>query len=234
MAASTRDGNRVKRKETRYYPTIVYEGRELGLGACRTQESARNAILMANANIAAGKHPIDRPRKSKTVGELWSEMLDTGTKTGAWRQSTIDLYSVTYSSHILDEFGNRALSDITREDIQQWVNGLCTKTNQSGEKLSPDTVDRIYRQLRHLFKEAEDYSYIDKSPFIRIKRPSPNSHEMDCLDIEEVEATLEKMDLRRQTYFSILAFAGLRAGEALALKRKNIDFESREIHVTNS
>lgn len=27
---------------------------------------------------------------------------------------------------------------------------------------------------------------------------------------------------------------GLRAGEALALKRKNIDFESREIHVTNS
>ena len=57
---------------------------------------------------------------------------------------------------------------------------------------------------------------------------------MDHLTTEEIELVLIHMDQRPGIFFSILAYAGLRKGEALALKRKNLDFDSKEIRVTNS
>ena len=93
---------------------------------------------------------------------------------------------------------------------------------------------RLFSTRRTFFKEAKDFGYIETYPFIRIKHPSPSSDEMDHLTTEEIELVLIHMDQRTGIFFSILAYAGLRKGEALALKRKNLDFDSKEIRVTNS
>lgn len=234
MTVSGKDGSKSVKKQTRYYPSITYEGRELGLGSCRTREDAENAINLARANIANGKHPRASENNSVSLQKLWEEMLDTGKKTGAWRQSTVLTNENTYATHIEPEFGEKHLSDISRSDIQQWINKMCEKQNGKGEPLAAATIDRVYRQLRHMFNQAVDNGYIEKSPFIRIKRPALNDIEIDCLSLEEIESALAVMEHNHKVYFSVLAHSGLRAGEGLALRRKNIDFDKKKIHVTHS
>jgi integrase len=230
-----RDGSKVKRKQTRYYASIMWKGHELGLGSFLTKEGAEQAILRAQNNIANGLHPKTRDSESVTMNQLWLMMLETGVKTGKWRPRTVERNTGNYTRHVAPEFGDRNLRDITRADIQQWVNKLCDKKARSKEtNLSPSTVDGVYRQMRHMFNEALAYGFIEKSPIIRIKKPSPSTSEIDCLTTEEVEDLLAVMDMRLSTYFSILAYAGLRAGEGLGLKGKNIDFVNKRIRVTNS
>ena len=229
-----KDGRKGTKKQLRYYPSITHEGRELGLGSCRTREDAESAINHARANIANGKHPKATKKSSVTIKKLWEEMLETGTKTGVWRPSTILTNTNYYNTHIKPNFENRRLSDIAKTDIQQWVTGLCKKKKANGEPLSPATIDRAYRQLKHMFNQAVDDGYIEKTPVVRIKRPPLTDDEIDCLDIEEIDKLLDTMAQRHRAYFSILAYAGLRAGEGLALKRKNIDFDQKRIQVTHS
>ena len=230
-----RDGSKGKRKETSWYASIMWEGRELGLGSYITKEGAERAVLRAQNNIANGFHPKARDSESVTMNELWQMMLETGVQTGRWRARTVERNTGNYKSHIAPEFGDRDLRSITRADIQQLINKLCGKKAKSKQtNLSPSTVDGVYRQIRHMFNEALDYGFIEKSPIIRIKKPSPSTAEIDCLSIEDTEIVLGVMDVKLSTYFSILAYAGLRAGEGLGLKGKNIDFTNKRMRITNS
>ncbi|MBM3301791.1 MAG: phage integrase SAM-like domain-containing protein, partial [Deltaproteobacteria bacterium] len=191
-----RDGKKTKKKEWRYYPTIMWQGQELGLGSCRTREDAENVVNRAKSNIAKGLHPKAKDQ-SPTIQEQWDDMLDTAEKTGAWRQSTKLTYVSTYNLDIKKEFGKKRLSDVTRADVQRWVNKLCAKKNGKGRNIAPASVDRPYRLLRHIFNQAVDNDYIPKNPCIRIKKPSQNKRNIDCLTLEEIESVLEKMDYQQ-------------------------------------
>lgn len=235
VTETQRNGNKVKKEQTRYYASIMWEGRELGLGSYLTKEASQQSIVRAQYNIASGLDPRTHETQSVTMNELWNMMLATCIKNKKWRPRTVHRNTLNYQTHIAPEFGERKLSSITHNDIQLWVNKLCDKKAKSKTtNLSPSTVDGIYRQLRHMFNEAVAREYIEKSPVIRITKPSPSNAEIDCLFTEEIEKVLAVMDIQLSTYFSILAYAGLRAGEGLALKGKKIDFVNKKIYVTHS
>jgi integrase len=228
------NGGNGKKRVTRHYPFIMYQGRELGLGPCRTKAEAENVINIAWSNIAAGRAPRDTGPTNVTMDELWEQMLETGSSTRSWRLSTISLYEGMYRLHIRPEFGRKDLAEITNKDVQSWVNKLCAKKGRLGKPLSASTVNIAFRNLRHMLNQAVDFGFIEKSPIVRIHRPPLNDDEIYCLNVEEIESVLEDLDLRERTFFAILGYAGLRCGEALALKREDIDFEKASIRITRS
>ena len=228
------DGNRKVVVEWRYYPSIMFEGRELGLGSCRTREDSVAAVNHAQSRVAQGKHPKKDRDHPETVDDLWQDTLESNVKTRNWRDSTASNNLSAYRVHIEPEFGKRDISGISSSDIQQWINEMCDKQNRQGEPLASGTIDFPYRLLRQLLIRAEDNGDIVKSPCKKIIRPSLKDVEIDFLPHDEIERALYLMEPKHLVYFSILLYAGLRAGEGLALKRKNIDLDNKKINVTHS
>ena len=227
------DGTERVVTEMRWYPSIYFDGHELGLGSCRTKEDADNAIFAAKTRIAKGLHPMEETKETVvTLGDVWRQRRDTAQKTGTWRKSTLALYEVTWEKHIEPVFGDVPVSEITRERVQGFINDLCMKNNGKGRPLSADTIDRIYRQLKLLVNEALENGYIERSPFRRIDKPTPGKRDRDFLALKETEKVLSQMDKQPKVYYTVLAYSGLRKSEARGLKRENIDFDKNEILVT--
>jgi hypothetical protein len=75
-----------------------------------------------DAALKAGRLPRDAPgrRAAVTFGAIAARWL--ATKRATKRPSTADLYATELRSHVLPAFAGVPLPDITRRDVQEWVN----------------------------------------------------------------------------------------------------------------
>ncbi len=143
--------------------------------------------------------------------------------------------------HLNDYFAFYKLKDITKKMYQNCLNGLKNK-----DKLAHNTISGIHGTARMIFKRAMEQDLIIEDPTAYAFIPK------DKKTVEEIENTkvedkyLEKHDLalfldkakemNEETYTMLftLAWTGLRAGELVALKWKDIDFEEKTISVTKT
>ena len=120
-----------------------------------------------DAAIKAGRLPRDSPgrRTAVTFGTAAARWL--ATKQATKRPSTADLYATELRSHVLPAFASMPLPDITRRDVQEWVNALAA----SG--LAPATVRHAYRAVfKSVLNDAIDDGLLASSPCHRIELPA--------------------------------------------------------------
>ncbi len=120
-----------------------------------------------DAAIKAGKLPRDAlgRRAAVTFGAAAARWL--ATKQATKRPSTADLYATELRSHVLPVFAGVPLPDITRRDVQEWVNALAA----SG--LAPATVRHAYRAVfKSVLTDAIDDRLLARSPCHRIELPA--------------------------------------------------------------
>jgi len=72
---------------------------------------------------------------------------------------------------------------------------------------------------------------LDRSPYRGIIVPKGEREEFDLLDADEVLRLLDAAKEPEKTLFATLAYSGLRLGEALGLKWRDIDFENQCISI---
>ena len=120
-----------------------------------------------DAAIKAGRLPRDAPgrRAAVTFGAVAARWL--ATKQATKRPSTADLYATELRGHVLPAFAGVPLPDITRRDVQEWVNALAA----SG--LAPATVRHAYRAVfKSVLNDAIDDGLLARSPCHRIELPA--------------------------------------------------------------
>jgi hypothetical protein len=89
------------------------------------------------------------------------------TKQATDRPSTADLYATELRSHVLPAFADMPLPDITRRDVQEWVNAL------AAAGLAPATVRHAYRAVyKSVLNDAIDDGLLARSPCHRIELPA--------------------------------------------------------------
>lgn len=182
-------------------------------------ESFLNRLETTLANGTYGK-----PKKKQyTFGE-WAENWLKG-KEKSLKPSTWASYEQTFRTHIFPYFENEHISDIKPRDVQSWVNEL------SSTRLAPASVARCYRCLRACLKQAESWGDIDKCPCRSISLPRSDRKELDFLQPEEVGQLLQATSEPERTLFAMLAFSGLRLGEALGLSWKHVNFKDNTLIV---
>lgn len=95
-----------------------------------------------DAAIKAGKLPRDAPgrRAAVTFGTAAARWL--ATKRATKRPATAGLYATELRTRVLPAFASMPLPDITRRDVQEWINTLAA----SG--LAPATVRHTYRGVQ--------------------------------------------------------------------------------------
>jgi integrase len=126
---------------------------------------------------------------------------------------------------VLDrEFGKRKIEAITTEDIDLWI---------SGYGGSNRTRQKYLVCLGSIFKRAMKVYGLPRNPADLVERPRVRrAAKIDVLRPEEVLALVRAAESDQDAaIFHTAAFAGLRMGELLALRWRDVDFTRRTIHV---
>jgi integrase len=174
-----------------------------------------------DAAIKAGRLPRDAPgrRAAVTFGTVAARWL--ATKQATKRPSTADLYATELRSHVLPAFASVPLPDITRRDLQEWVNALAA----SG--LAPATIPHAYRAVfKAVLNDAIDGLLI-RSPCHRIELPAAPLPVIEPLTPAQILTLAAWIDSRYQPMVLLGAGCGLRWSEAAGLTRDRIHLGAR-------
>jgi integrase len=143
--------------------------------------------------------------------------------------------------HLNNYFGRIKLKDITKKMYQ---NALTDLKNE--KKLAHNTISGIHGTARMIFKRAleQDLIISDPTQFAFIPKDKKTVEDIEntnvqdkYLEKEELKLFLDKAkELNEESYtiLFLLAWTGFRAGELLALKWKDIDFEEKTINITKT
>jgi len=175
-----------------------------------------------DAAIKAGRLPRDAPgrRAAVTFGTVAARWL--ATKQATKRRSTADLYATELRSHVLPAFASVPLPDITRRDVQEWVNALAA----SG--LAPATVRHAYRAVfKAVLNDAIDDGLLVRSPCHRIELPAAPLPVIEPLTPAQILTLAARIDSRYQPMVLLGAGCGLRWSEATGLTRDRIHLGAR-------
>jgi len=129
------------------------------------------------------------------------------------------------------KLGNMKIQDITKNDIQEFLNSL--------KDLSDSYIKKIFEQFVQAYRRAEIKKYITYNPMNEIIKPKSNKQTkiVEALDINAQKSFTEylnKVNIQDEPYkniFLIQMYMGLRIGEVLALSKENIDLKNKLLYV---
>lgn len=139
-------------------------------------------------------------------------------------------------SHVFSEIGHLKLDEISTDVVQTLFGNLMDK-----KKLAAESVKKIKYPLNQFFDYAIDNKFIDRNPvtktIIRAK-DRDRLRERNYKALRKEDRMLFLNAVSRHPVFKPLCytamFGGLRIGEVLALKWRNINLEKGFIYVENA
>ncbi|WP_180255278.1 tyrosine-type recombinase/integrase [Enterobacter hormaechei] len=137
------------------------------------------------------------------------------------------------SNYIVPQLGDTEIEDITRLQIQSYINGLT--------HLKSSTLNRHINLLKAIFSFGCEYGYIDKSPVAGMRTYKEPASFRKTLEPEEFSSLIrvlkEEMVLEPRDTLSLimlLAFTGMRLGEARAGLIEDINFKQSTLFLRDS
>jgi integrase len=193
----------------------------------RWREGGRNRSKVLGRKRDAEHFDAEVKRRQR-VGDL--ALVDAGTQTLAdfaeewWSlyaapnlaPKTRRVYASLWDLHVLPRVGGLRLRELRPES----VNRLIADLHEQG--LAPGTVRKVVALLQGVLQRAVEWGRIPQNPARLARKPSAKrSREVRPLSPRTIEAIRQHMlregRPRDATLVSVLAYAGLRPGEALAL-----------------
>jgi integrase len=131
---------------------------------------------------------------------------------------TIESYRQVINSHLVPELGNIKLVELEARHLQT----MFAKKRESG--LSTRTVRYLYSLMSQVLRYAVRQGVLNRNVAQNTEPPKMEHRELDTIRPEQINTFLEAArETPHYALFYLLLHTGLRRGEALALKWKNID-----------
>jgi len=185
---------------------------------------AERFLSLVEADITQGRWIA--PEASKiTVGE-WAEQWFAAS-TATLKPKTRHTYRSLLTRLILPRFGNVALSAVVPMTVAQWVADLAAK-------VGPSQVRQAYRLLSQVMVSAVDNGLIPASPCRGVKLPRLPEPDPKILTAEQVDRLISYLAPPDDLLVLLLAYGGLRIGEALGLRRRHIDLTDGRVTVAEA
>lgn len=149
-------------------------------------------------------------------------------KKGVLSPGTYVLYEGMIRNHILARsIAGMPLSAVRKSDIELLIAGLQEVTGAR-------QVNGVIARLKTIFSDAVDDEIIDKDPMLKIETVRQARVKIDPFTLDEAELIAATAEGWERPLVTVLIFAGLRPGEALALKWDDIDFHRKLINVSST
>jgi len=166
------------------------------------------------------------PARCRISLESWVETW-RGTMVGL-KPKTRDSYESLLRSRILPALGGMSLADIRPSGIKAWM------AQMEAHGLSGSRITQAVNLLSRILGDAVLDENIARNPCSGIRRPGPRRAEITPLRPEEVSSLIDAADPRYTALIATLAYAGMRFGEACALRWKHVNLMLAELTVSES
>jgi integrase len=197
-----------------------------------THKDAERELRRLLRSIDTGEHV--EPTKI-TVSQFLAQWLET--MRSQISPKTHERYAEIIKLFLIPAFGNSTLTKLMPSAIQVAYNEWETSGRRDSKKggLAPRTRLHIHRILKAALKHAVQLQLIGRNPAEAIKAPRAKKATITTLTVEQSAILLET--LRGKNIYWPVLFAlttGMRRGEILALRWKNVDIEKKTVRVVES
>ncbi len=212
---------KVKGKPAVYYYAVYYVGKKQKWEKAPYPGRKEDAQRLLNQRLSELDQGEYREIQKITFTEYTERWLrDYVNDPNHIKPSTANSYRRIIDKRLLPFFGDYSLTSITVETVEGFVAIL------SKEGLSPNTIQNQLVPLTSMFNAALRQGYMKTSPMPLVKKPRVRKKEMRFLSAIELRRFLEVVPDLWQSFFATAALTGMRLGELLAMRWKNLDCET--------
>lgn len=205
-------GYKVNRKQTRKRGFI-------------TKKEAQAALTKQLHELNAGTYVKPSPIRLEEHMALWLEKKKKDLK-----PSTYQNYTSNLETHILPALGHMQLREVRMRDIEKFYDDL-----QDKHGLASATVKKIHNMLSNAFEYAMKLEILVKNPVRLVDTPKERRVETQVWTVEERNTFLKAAAGSNHYMVYLIALdTGMRMGEILGLKWKNVNLEKRLIYVVET
>ena len=170
-----------------------------------------------------------------TIGEAaedWLERAGAGvirTRSGdPYKPAALRAYRHALNCHILPHFGQKRLTALTSNMLQDFADELLTAGH------APSTIRNALLPLRAIYRRAVQRGEVTANPTEKLALAAVRGRRDRVARAEEAAALLEALSPGERVLWATAFYAGLRMGELQALSWAEIDFEKNLIRVERS
>jgi integrase len=140
--------------------------------------------------------------------------------------STRATYETELRLYLKPAFENVPLASIRPADLRALVHDLHARG------VGARTVQLVHQTASRILRQALEDGLISSNPASRVKTPKTERRSIRILEVSEVEALADAFDPRYRALVHLGAYAGLRFGEASALRRTHLRLLERRIEIS--
>lgn len=159
------------------------------------------------------------------------------------KRSTLSRYQEQLNWYVLPRLGQYPIKALSSPVIQRWVNEIYIapptrkkdSKSDSVKPLSAKTVKNIFLNLKAILDYAKLRKLIASNPCDSVNLPKIDKKELEVYSDEEIKKILssaEGTDLQFPIY--LLLCTGMRRGELLGLRWRNVYLEEKYIEITET
>ena len=189
-------------------------------------------IALSRLEVEIQENGIQSKPKKRKYNDVCDEWFNEVYKHRV-KESTFWNTKLIFEKHILPKLGNLFIQNISTNHCQKFANEWAI---ESGKR-----YDRYINYAGMIFKYAISIDQLKTNPMEKINIPvakNSNNSFRKYYERDELIDFLDRMEnqfpIVRYTFFSLLAYTGLRKGEALALQWADINLAGKKITVNKT
>ncbi len=207
---------------------ISYTGRKRVRQSFKKKKDAQAELGKRVSLIAEKKYLDVKKEYTHTLGDLVDEY------TKHFKSQPYFKTKRLFLGNFKKFWGEKTLlSRIITKEIDRYITHLKAKPTMHGKARKPASVNREMACLKQMFKKAVVWDMVERSPFEKLdrKREPENNEKERFLSKEEIRQLLPECADYIRPIVETTIHAGLRMGEVLGLRWKDIDFKRERLFV---
>lgn len=159
--------------------------------------------------------------KEISLTEAVQKYFDQVTPTKAPRTWDVDHRAL---NALVEHFPGRLVNEVTLMDLEAYQ-------LKRSRIVSPSSVNRHFNVIRHFFRKCEDWNFIKEKPTRKLTNLKAESNPRKLWTRENVIQFFAKAPDWLQDVAFFIYETGVRRGEAVSLKWKDVDFDKNAVRI---